>query len=63
MLFADAYENYESEGLQRHNEMQEVIGGIKAKPSGTFKLVSDACPALQVFYNSFSRENVKLLDS
>lgn len=46
-----------------HNEMQEVNGGIKAKPSGTFKLVSDACPVLQVFYNSFSRENVKLLDS
>lgn len=42
--------------------MQEVIGGIKEKPSGTFKLVSDACPALQVFYNSFSRENVRLLD-
>lgn len=43
--------------------MQEVIGGIKEKLSAAFKLVSDACPALQVFYNSFSRENVKLLDS
>lgn len=35
----------------------------KQKHSGTFKFASDACPALQVFYNSFSRENVKLLDS
>lgn len=43
--------------------MQEVIGGIKEKPSRTFKSVSDSCPALQVFYNPFSRENVKLLGS
>lgn len=46
----------------RYNEMQEAISDIKEKPSGTFKL-SCAHPAPQVSFNTFSVENVKLLDS
>lgn len=42
--------------------MQEAISDIKEKPSGTFKL-SCARPAPQVSFNTFSVENVKLLDS